>query len=99
MHPNGPPELLQLQHAEPLRVSTTPKQSHADVKVQKTFEKEILSGIAKQTSDILMYGSLIVCYKNENDTSIMVVGSADENEVLLYNILLALRDSLHFLFK
>jgi hypothetical protein len=30
---------------------------------------------------------------------IYVVGGADENEVLLYNVLLAVRDSLHLLFK
>lgn len=28
-----------------------------------------------------------------------VVGSVDENEILLYNTVLALRDSLHLLFK
>jgi hypothetical protein len=28
-----------------------------------------------------------------------VVGSVDENEILLYNVILALRDSLHLLFK
>jgi hypothetical protein len=28
-----------------------------------------------------------------------VVGSVDENEILLYNTILALRDSLHLLFK
>lgn len=28
-----------------------------------------------------------------------VVGGVDENEVLLYNVILALRDSLHLLFK
>ncbi len=53
----------------------------------------------KQTGDILMYDSRIVCYKNESDTSNMVVGGADENEELLYNVLLSLRDSLHLLFK
>jgi hypothetical protein len=30
---------------------------------------------------------------------VYVVGGADENEVLLYNVLLAVRDSLHLLFK
>jgi len=30
---------------------------------------------------------------------IYVVGSLDENEILLYNTVLALRDSLHLLFK
>lgn len=28
-----------------------------------------------------------------------VVGSVDENEIMLYNVVLALRDSLHLLFK
>jgi hypothetical protein len=28
-----------------------------------------------------------------------VVGSLDENEIMLYNVILALRDSLHLLFK
>ena len=28
-----------------------------------------------------------------------VVGGLDDNEVLLYNVILALRDSLHLLFK
>ena len=28
-----------------------------------------------------------------------VVGSVEENEIMLYNVILALRDSLHLLFK
>jgi len=28
-----------------------------------------------------------------------VVGGVDENEIMLYNVILALRDSLHLLFK
>lgn len=28
-----------------------------------------------------------------------VVGGIDENEIMLYNVILALRDSLHLLFK
>ena len=35
----------------------------------------------------------------ESDVAIYVVGSVGENEILLYNVLLALRDSLHLLFK
>lgn len=30
---------------------------------------------------------------------IYVVGSVEENEIMLYNVVLALRDSLHLLFK
>ena len=35
----------------------------------------------------------------ESDVALYVVGSMDDNEVLLYNVILALRDSLHLLFK
>jgi coatomer subunit zeta len=35
----------------------------------------------------------------ESDVMMYVVGGFDENEVLLYNVILALRDSLHLLFK
>ncbi|EQB48769.1 clathrin adaptor complex small chain [Colletotrichum gloeosporioides Cg-14] len=35
----------------------------------------------------------------ESDVMMYVVGGVDENEVLLYNVILALRDSLHLLFK
>jgi len=58
-----------------------------------------LAKTAKQNGDILLYDNRIVLYKMESDVAIYVVGSVDENEVLLYNVLLALRDSLHLLFK
>jgi hypothetical protein len=35
----------------------------------------------------------------ESDVMLYVVGSADENEVLLYNVVLSLRDALGMLFK
>ena len=38
-------------------------------------------------------------YKAESDVMMYVVGGVEENEVLLYNTILALRDSLHLLFK
>ncbi|KAI1761859.1 snare-like protein [Hypoxylon sp. FL1150] len=71
----------------------------ADVKSQKTFEKGLLEKTAKQTGDIILYDNRIVLYKMESDVMMYVVGGVDENEVLLYNVILALRDSLHLLFK
>lgn len=35
----------------------------------------------------------------ESDVMMYIIGSLDENEILLYNTILALRDSLHLLFK
>ncbi|KAH6898565.1 Longin-like domain-containing protein [Thelonectria olida] len=76
--------------------STNP---YADLKSQKAFEKGLLEKTAKQTGDIILYDNRIVLYKMESDVMMYVVGSVDENEILLYNTVLALRDSLHLLFK
>ncbi|KAI4867544.1 snare-like protein [Hypoxylon rubiginosum] len=90
-------------HHAPTASSTThhhqPSGPFADVKSQKTFEKGLLEKTAKQTGDIILYDNRIVLYKMESDVMMYVVGGVDENEVLLYNVILALRDSLHLLFK
>ncbi|KAL2270228.1 hypothetical protein VTJ83DRAFT_2412 [Remersonia thermophila] len=72
---------------------------YADKTAQARFEKALLQKTAKQTGDILLFDNRIVLYKMESDVAIYVVGGVDENEILLYNVLLALRDSLHLLFK
>jgi hypothetical protein len=69
------------------------------VKSQKAFEKGLIDKTAKQNGDIILYDNRIVLYKMESDVMMYVVGSVDENEILLYNTILALRDSLHILFK
>ncbi|KAI0483187.1 snare-like protein [Xylariaceae sp. FL0804] len=76
--------------------STSP---YPDVKSQKTFEKGLLEKTAKQNSDIILYDNKICLFKMESDVMMYVVGGVDENEVLLYNVILAMRDSLHLLFK
>lgn len=53
----------------------------------------------KQTNDVILYDNRVVVFKVENDVMLYVVGSADENEVLLYNVVVALRDALGILFK
>ncbi|KJZ78767.1 hypothetical protein HIM_02158 [Hirsutella minnesotensis 3608] len=72
---------------------------YPDLKSQKAFEKGLIDKTAKQTGDIILYDNRIVLYKLESDVMIYVVGSLEENEILLYNTVLALRDSLHLLFK
>ncbi|KXJ96020.1 clathrin adaptor complex small chain [Microdochium bolleyi] len=72
---------------------------YADQKAQKSFEKGLLEKTVKQTGDIILYDNQVVLYKSESDVMMYVVGGAAENEVLLYNVILALRDSLHLLFK
>ncbi|KAI0391975.1 snare-like protein [Xylariaceae sp. FL0594] len=78
---------------------STPSNPYPDLKSQKAFEKGLLEKTAKQTGDIILYDNKLVLYKTESDLMMYVVGGAEENEVLLYNVILALRDSLHLLFK
>lgn len=81
------------------QVASSPSNPYPDVKSQKAFEKGLLEKTAKQTGDILLYDSRIVTYKTESDVMMYLVSSIDENEILLYQSLLCLRDSLHLLFK
>jgi hypothetical protein len=77
----------------------TANNPYPDLKSQKAFEKGLLEKTAKQTADIILYDNRIVLYKSESDVMMYVVGGVDDNEIMLYNVILALRDSLHLLFK
>jgi hypothetical protein len=76
-----------------------PPAPYPDVKSQKAFEKGLLEKTQKQTADIILYDNRIVLYKTESDVMMYVVGGVDENEIMLYNVILAMRDCLHLLFK
>ncbi|KAL2217712.1 Longin-like domain-containing protein [Thermoascus aurantiacus ATCC 26904] len=69
------------------------------LKEQKAFEKGLLEKTLKQTTDVILYDNRVVVFKMESDVMLYVVGSAEENEVLLYNVVLSLRDTLGILFK
>ncbi|KAK5990661.1 putative coatomer subunit zeta [Cladobotryum mycophilum] len=85
-------------HAAPTGAAA-PAHPYSDLKAQKAFEKGLIEKTGKQTGDIVLYDNRIVLYKLESDVMLYIVGAADENEILLYNTVLALRDSLHLLFK
>lgn len=72
---------------------------YPNLKDQKAFEKGLLEKTAKQTSDVILYDNRVVVFKMEADVMLYVVGDAGENEVMLYNVVLALRDSLNILLK
>ncbi|UKZ59480.1 uncharacterized protein TrAtP1_000781 [Trichoderma atroviride] len=99
MAPGYSPNTILPPHAAPTGGASIPTHPYTDVKAQKAFEKGLIDKTAKQTGDIILYDNRIVLYKMESDVMLYVVGAADENEILLYNTVLALRDSLHLLFK
>ncbi|RFU31334.1 hypothetical protein B7463_g5025, partial [Scytalidium lignicola] len=83
----------------PAHGSSNPQSPYPDVKAQKAFEKGLLEKTAKQNGDIIVYDSQVVLYKGESDLMVYVIGGQEENEIMLYQVLLAVRDSLHLLFK
>lgn len=53
----------------------------------------------KQSGDVILYDGRVVVYKMEGDVMLYVVGGGEENEILLFGVVLALRDSLAILLK
>ncbi|KAK5078907.1 Golgi-to-ER vesicle coat component [Lithohypha guttulata] len=101
---DGVPENARIftKYYEPPHTSATfptPTQSYRTLKEQKAFEKGLLEKTAKQTSDVILYDNKVVVFKMESDVMLYVVGDMHENEILLYNVVLALRDSLSLLLK
>ncbi|KAJ9603176.1 Golgi-to-ER vesicle coat component [Cladophialophora chaetospira] len=86
-------------HTSATQQPQSPSQPYANLKEQKAFEKGLLEKTSKQTSDVILYDNKVVVFKMESDVMLYVVGSAEENEILLYNVVLALRDTLSILLK
>jgi hypothetical protein len=72
---------------------------HSNLKSQKAFEKLLNDKTAKQNGDITILDNHLVLYKTEANVTIFVVGDAEENEILLSNVIVALRDSLQMILK
>lgn len=72
---------------------------YPSLKEQKAFEKGLLEKTNKQTSDVILYDNRVVVFKMESDVMLYVVGGPDENEIMLFNVVLALRDALSILLK
>lgn len=53
----------------------------------------------KSTGDVILYDNRVVVYKMEGDVMLYVVGGPEENEIMLFSVILALRDSLSILLK
>jgi coatomer subunit zeta len=85
--------------AQPTPSTASSQQPYASLKEQRAFEKGLLEKTSKQTSDVILYDNRVVVFKMESDVMIYVVGGPDENEILLYNVVLALRDTLSILLK
>ena len=79
---------------------TTPQPNpYPTLKDQKNFEKGLFEKTKKQSSDVILYDNRLVVYKQGVDCVLYVVGGAEENEIMLYLVVVALKDSLDSLLK
>lgn len=69
----------------------------ANVKDQKTFETGLFNKTNKQNSDVIIYDGNVVVYKQIVDVSIYIVGGLEENEAMLYQVVMGLRDAIELL--
>ncbi|KAI9858134.1 MAG: Golgi-to-ER vesicle coat component [Vezdaea acicularis] len=95
-HPQHPPHS---SHSSSAPASYPGKNPYPTLKEQKAFEKGLLEKTVKQNTDVILYDNRIVVFKTEGDVMLYVVGGGEENEILLYNVVLCLRDALNILLK
>jgi coatomer subunit zeta len=69
------------------------------LKDQRVFEKGLFDKTKKQSSDVILYDNRLVVYKSVADVTMYVVGGAEENEIMLYLVVVALKDCLDALLK
>lgn len=79
---------------------TTPQPNpYPTIKDQKNFEKGLFEKTKKQSSDVILYDNKLVVYKQAVDATLYVVGGAEENEIMLYLVVVALKDCLDVFLK
>ncbi|MCJ1255639.1 Golgi-to-ER vesicle coat component [Lignoscripta atroalba] len=99
--------ILAKYYSAPHPPANTPHNSHnypganpyPTLKDQKAFEKGLVEKTNKTSSDVILYDNRVVMFKMEGDVMLYVVGGVEENEILLFSVILALRDSLSILLK
>ena len=72
---------------------------HATYKEQRTFEEKIFKKTKKTDSEIILLDHMTVVYRSSIDVMFYVIGSVNENELMLMGILNTLFESLNLVLK
>jgi hypothetical protein len=75
------------------------KQPYPTMSAQKAFESGLFDKTKKQSSDVILYDGRIVVYKTLIDSTIYVVGGIEESELMLYQVVVAMKDAFEVLFR
>lgn len=67
---------------------------YPSVQAERDFEKRLWQKTSKLQQDILIYDDQIVAYKECKDIIIYVIGSLEENEWMLFNVVSTIQDAL-----
>ncbi|XP_056672828.1 coatomer subunit zeta-2 isoform X2 [Monodelphis domestica] len=69
------------------------------IKEQKAFEKNVFNKTNRTDSEIAFFGGMTIVYKSSIDLFLYVVGSSQENELMLMSVLTCLFDSLNHVLR
>ncbi|KAG9284486.1 hypothetical protein G9A89_014090 [Geosiphon pyriformis] len=75
------------------------KNPYPTAKEQKSFEKGLFDKTRRTNGEIILYDNNVVLYRSNIDVFFYLVGSAEENELLLSNILNAFYDAVSSLLR
>lgn len=80
--------------------TTTPEPNpYRTVEEQKEFEAGLFNKTKGQQTDVLLYDNRLAVFKQATDCTLYVIGGTGENEILLYLVVVALKDCLDRLLK
>ena len=71
----------------------------SSIKEQKEFEKSVYDKTHKSNSEIIMLDQLTILYKSHMDVFFYVIGSVNQNEIMLNSVLNCLFDSLNTILR
>ena len=69
------------------------------VKEQRAFETALFQKTHRTNSEIILYDGKIVVFKSTLDLFVYVLGDAEENELLLANVLSAFHDTVSMILR
>lgn len=75
------------------------KTPYSTLKEQRNFEKGLWEKTKKTNHEVILYENYMVVYKTSIDIMMYIIGGQDENELMLHEVLVTLKETLEILFK
>lgn len=99
MHDSAPIYAKYYSHSAHVEsAKTSPKQEPPTVESQKDFQRDLLDKTGT-AADVILYDNRVVVLKSEANVLYLVVGAPHENELLLHDVAVALKETLAILLR